>query len=79
MRSPVGESEASGEERIRRRARELVRQRPLVAVTIAAAVGATFGGVFFSRAGRFVFIAAVGYVANELWHREVRLDSGSLV
>lgn len=70
---------ASGEELIRRRARELVRARPLVAVAAAAAVGAAFGGVFFSRLGRLVFVAAVGYVANELWHREGKLDIASLV
>jgi hypothetical protein len=27
----------------------------------------------FRRLGRLVFIAAAGYVANELWHREGRL------
>jgi hypothetical protein len=28
------------------------------------------GGVVFPRLGRLIFIAATGYAANELWHRE---------
>jgi hypothetical protein len=72
-------SHGTGEELRGRRARELVRGRPFLSMAAAAAVGATFGGVVFSRLGRLVFFAAVGYVANELWHREGRLDLGSLV
>ena len=53
---------------------ELVKKRPLVALAGAGAIGALLGGVFLSRLGRLVFIAAAGYVANELWHREGRLD-----
>lgn len=72
-------SDLTGEERVRRKVRGLVRERPLLAVAGATAIGATFGGVFFSRLGRLVFIAAVGYVANELWHREGRLDIRSVL
>jgi hypothetical protein len=45
----------------------------------AAAVGATLGGVLFSRLGRLVFIAAAGYLANELWHHDGRLDLRGVV
>jgi hypothetical protein len=72
-------SDLSGEERMRRKVRSVVRERPLVAVAAATAVGAMLGGVLFSRLGRLVFIAATGYIANELWHREGRLDIRSLL
>jgi hypothetical protein len=32
------------------------------------------GGVFLSRLGRLFFVAAAGYLANEVWHREGRSD-----
>ncbi len=57
----------------------LVRQRPLLTMAIAGAVGAALGGLVFSRLGRLVFLATAGYVANELWHREGRLDTGKLI
>ena len=61
------------------RVRGLVRRQPLIAVTAAGAVGAALGGVLFSRLGRLTFLAAVGYVANELWHREGRLDINGVI
>jgi hypothetical protein len=61
------------------RLRGLVRRQPLIAVTAAGALGAALGGVLFSRLGRLTFIAAVGYVANELWHREGRLDIDGVI
>jgi hypothetical protein len=64
---------------LRERVRETVRQNPLLAVAAASAVGAVLGGVVFSRLGRLVFIAATGYVANELWHREGRLDIDDVI
>jgi hypothetical protein len=51
----------------------------LVCATVAAALGAALGGVFLSRLGRVVFVAALGYVANGLWHRDGRLDAGRVL
>lgn len=67
------------EARMRERLRELVRERPLITVSTAVAVGALAGGVLFSRLGRLAFFAVCGYVANELWHREGRLDVDDLI
>jgi hypothetical protein len=61
------------------RMRALVRDRPLAMVVAAGVFGATLGGLIFSRAGRLVFIAAVGFVANELWRKEGRIDVQQLV
>jgi hypothetical protein len=61
------------------RLRGLVRERPLLTLAAAAAVGATLGGVLFSRLGRLVFIAAAGYLVNEIWHHEGRLDLRGVV
>jgi hypothetical protein len=61
------------------RLHRLVRQDPLLVVGAAGAVGGVLGGILFSRLGRLLFSAAVGYVANELWHREGRLDIARLV
>jgi hypothetical protein len=58
---------------------EVVRKRPLIAVAVAGAAGALFGGVFLSRLGRLIFVAASGYFANEWWHREGRLDVHDVV
>jgi hypothetical protein len=69
----------TGEEELRRRARAFVRERPLLCVAGAAVLGATLGGVFFAKLGRLAFVALAGYVANEIWHREGRLDVGTLV
>jgi DUF883 C-terminal glycine zipper region len=69
----------SEEALIRDRLRDLVREQPLVAVGAAGAVGALLGGLFLSRLGRLVAVAAAGYVANELWHREGRLAIDDLV
>ena len=56
------------------RLKDLVREQPLLAVAAAGAVGMTFGGVVFSRMGRFLFLAIAGYVASDLWRREGQLD-----
>jgi hypothetical protein len=61
------------------RARRLVRQRPLLTVAAATAVGTLVGGVFLSRLGRLVFAAAAGYVVNDLWRREGRLGIDDVV
>jgi hypothetical protein len=62
-----------------RRLHELVRERPLFIVAAASLVGAALGGIVFSRLGRLAFMAAVGYVANELWSREGRLDIDDVI
>ena len=59
--------------------RRLVRERPLVAMTVAGGCGALVGGLLLSRLGRLAVIAAVGYVAHELWHREGRLAIDDVV
>jgi hypothetical protein len=58
---------------------EAVRERPLLAVLAASGVGATLGGLVFSRVGRFVFLAAAGYVASELWRREGMIDTREIL
>jgi hypothetical protein len=69
----------TGEELLRRRARAFVRERPLLCVAAATALGATLGGILFAKMGRLAFAAVAGYVASEIWHRESRLDVGALV
>jgi hypothetical protein len=71
--------EVSGEERIRRWMRRSVRERPLVTLATAGALGLVVGGVVASRAARLLFLATVGYVANELWHRRGRLDLDDVI
>ncbi len=71
--------EMSGEERIRRWMRRSVRERPLAALGAAGALGLLVGGVVASRAARLLFLAAAGYVANELWHRRGRLDLDDVI
>lgn len=71
--------EVSGEERIRRWMRRSVRERPLVSLGAAGALGLLVGGVLASRAARLLFLAAAGYVANELWHRRGRLDLDDVI
>jgi hypothetical protein len=71
--------DVSGEERIRRWMRRSVRERPLVALGSAGALGLLVGGVVASRAARLLFLATVGYVANELWHRRGRLDLDDVI
>ncbi|HZU83218.1 MAG TPA: hypothetical protein VE987_09890 [Polyangiaceae bacterium] len=61
------------------RARHVIREQPLLAVGVAAVAGAALGGVVFRRLGRLVFMVAVGYVTNELWHREGGLDVDDVV
>ena len=56
------------------RVEALIRQRPLVAVAGAAALGAVLGGVAFTKAGRLVFIAAAGALATEVWKSEGKID-----
>jgi hypothetical protein len=48
-------------------------------MTAAGALGIVLGGVFFSRLGRLLFVASVGYIANELWNREGRLGIDQVV
>jgi hypothetical protein len=64
----------SDEALLRQRWSDFVRRRPLVALAAAGAAGALLGGVFLSRLGRLLFVAAAGYMANEAWHREGRFD-----
>jgi len=71
--------DVSGEERIRRWMRRSVRERPFVALGIAGALGLLVGGVIVSRHARLLFLATVGYVANELWHRRGRLDLDDVI
>jgi hypothetical protein len=61
------------------RLRRLMRERPLLVVAGAGALGGVLGGILFSRLGRLLFLGAVGYVGNELWHREGRLAIDFLV
>jgi hypothetical protein len=42
-------------------------------------LGIVLGGLIFSRFARLMFIASVGYVANELWHREGRLGVDNVI
>lgn len=56
-----------------------VREQPLASVAAAGAAGAILGGIVLGSLGRLAFAAAVGYVANELWHREERLDITALL
>jgi len=58
---------------------DLVRERPMLALAAAGAFGIVLGGLVFSRLGRLLFIAAAGYVANELWHREGRLGIDNVI
>jgi len=69
----------SAEARLLARWREMVRHRPLLAITAAAAVGAALGGLLFTRTGRLAFFAAAGFVANELWHSERRIELSELI
>jgi hypothetical protein len=71
--------DVSGEERIRRWMRRSVRERPLVALGAAGVVGLLLGSVIASRSARLLFLATVGYVANELWHRRGRLDLDDVI
>jgi hypothetical protein len=56
-----------------------MRAHPFATVTIAGALGMALGGVLLTRMGRFLFAAIAGYVANELWNREARLDVDKLL
>lgn len=61
------------------RVETFVRERPLVAMASATAVGALLGGVVFSKAGRLVFLAAAGALATEVWKSEGKLDIRGLL
>jgi hypothetical protein len=78
-RTRAVERTASEEALLRDWLRDVVRKQPLVAVGAAAAIGAALGGIFLSRLGRLVAVAAAGYVANELWHREGHLAIDDVV
>jgi hypothetical protein len=76
----AAEEMAEGEDmRLRDRLCDAVRSRPLLAVLTASGIGATLGGLVFSRLGRLVFLAAAGYAVSELWRREGTLDTRELV
>ena len=45
---------------------------------LGLSLGLLVGGVVASRAARLLFLAAAGYVANELWHRRGKLGSSVL-
>jgi hypothetical protein len=49
------------------------RNHPLLVVLAAGAVGAV-GGLLLGRASRLVFCGAVGYVLNELWRGDGRIE-----
>jgi hypothetical protein len=72
-------AETPPEERMHEALREAVRARPFIAILAAAGLGATLGGLVFSRLGRLVFLAAAGFVAAELWSREGALDTRELL
>jgi hypothetical protein len=59
---------------IGRRVVRLVEGQPLLSVAAAGVIGVALGGVVFAKLGRLAFAAAVGYVANDLWHRQGGLD-----
>jgi hypothetical protein len=73
-RSDAADELVLAESHVGERLRRLVSERPLLTVAAAGAVGAVLGGLVLSRLSRLLFFAAAGYVANELWHREGRLD-----
>jgi hypothetical protein len=52
----------------------LVRERPILSVVTAGAIGAALGRMMFGRTARLVFLGALGYVANELWRSEGRFE-----
>lgn len=68
-----------GEATLGLRWREIVKERPLLAVTGAATIGAALGGFVFSRVGRLAFLAVAGYAAHELWHSERRIEIDELI
>jgi hypothetical protein len=80
-RETVATAEAveAQEARLRDRLCDAVRSRPLLAVLAASGVGATLGGLVFSRLGRLVFLAAAGYAASEFWRREGKLDTREII
>jgi hypothetical protein len=59
--------------------RDIVERQPVLAVSGAVAVGAALGGVVFWRLGRLAFLVVAGYVANELWHSEQRIEIDELI
>lgn len=71
--------DAHDEATLRARWREIVQRQPVLAVTGALAVGAALGGVVFWRTGRLAFLVVAGYVANELWHSERRIEIDELI
>ena len=54
--------------------RSIVCERPMMAMLAGGTLGVALGGVVLSRLGRLAFVAALGYLAHEMWHRESRLD-----
>jgi hypothetical protein len=69
----------SNEAILRARLRDLVRERPWLALAAAAAAGGMLGGVWWSRAGRLAFAATTGFFAHELWHRQGRFAVNDVV
>jgi uncharacterized membrane protein YfcA len=78
MRADRALERVTGEEQLRRWLRARVHERPLAALAVAGAAGVVLGGAVLRTLGRLLFAAAVGYVANELWHREGKLDLAAL-
>lgn len=61
------------------RLRQVAERRPVLAVAAAAGLGTILGGIVFSRWGRLAFFVVAGYVANELWHNERRIEIDELI
>jgi hypothetical protein len=59
--------------------RAVGERRPMVGVAAALALGTVLGGIVFSRWGRLAFFVVAGYVANELWHSERRIEIDELI
>lgn len=64
---------------LRARLRDLVRDRPWLAVAAAAAAGGMLGGIWWSRAGRLAFAATTGFFAHEVWLRQGRFAMDDVV
>jgi hypothetical protein len=59
--------------------RQIGERQPILAVGAAAALGTVLGGIVFSRWGRLAVFVVAGYVANELWHSERRIEIDELI
>ncbi len=57
----------------------LAKERPLVTLAGAVAVGALLGSFVFRHAGRLAFLAAASVVVSELWKSEGSSDVRALL